>query len=174
VRDVSSLRNSLFKDEAGFASLNLTMALVRGSTTKRHTSGKTIAKPKETKMGRITVTASNEDVSPRFEMTWTMINPTISSIMAADVNTTPRRLELRPLVLRRVKVVPRLVAQRAEPAAKACSGEAPIMGESTNDRPIGVTMPVMATSVESQKFAFNAEKDVDNPPGTSSERLQGS
>jgi hypothetical protein len=61
-------------------------------------------------------------------MTCTITKPTTSSIMAALVSTTPRREEERPLALSTVKVVPRLVEQRAAPAAKAWRGVAPRRG----------------------------------------------
>jgi hypothetical protein len=113
----------------------------------------------------MTVTASNEEEEPKLEMTWTIIKPTTSSIIAADVRTTPRRLELKPLVLKRVKVVPKLVEQSAAPAANAWNDEAPIIGERINDRPMGATMPVSATRVDRPMFALRAENDVDKPPG---------
>ena len=49
-----------------------------------------------------------------------MARPITSSIMAALVSTTPKRVVVSPLVLRIVKVVPRLVEHKAAPAENAC------------------------------------------------------
>jgi len=74
---------------------------------------------------------------------------------------------MSPVVVRIVKVVPRLVVQRAAPAANAWSGFADKRGMSTYDSPIGTQIPVKATTVENMKFACNEEKEVERPPGTS-------
>ena len=130
----------------------------------RHAAGRRIPNANETKTGRMTVTALNAGEDPRVEITCTIIRPTTSSIMAAEVSTTPKREEVRLLLLRRVNVVPRLVEQRAAPAANAWRGEAPTRGERMKERPIGAAIPVVATKMERSRLAFRAEKDVDKPP----------
>jgi hypothetical protein len=84
--------------------------------------------------------------------------------MAALVNTTPKRVDERPLVPKIVKVVPRLVEQRAAPAANACSDEAPTRDCSKNENPIGTAIPVRATPDERTILAFKVLNDVASPP----------
>jgi hypothetical protein len=128
-------------------------------------TGMIIAKPRDTTTGLTTVIASKAS-PPRFEITWTMIRPMTSSIMAALVKTTPRRVAERPLVPRIVNVVPRLVEHNAAPAAKACNGVALSIGMTANDRPIGRRIPVVATIDERPRLALRDLKDVDKPPVT--------
>lgn len=142
-----------------------------GLQMKRQTAGTNVAKAVETKIGRTTVTALNEDEVPRFDMIWTMTRPTTSSSIAALDRTTPKRLVTSPLELNRVKVVPRLVEQRAAPAAKAWRGVAFAMPIKEKDKTIGMMMPVDATATESSRFDLRAAQDVESPPSkTSSKR----
>jgi uncharacterized membrane protein len=97
-------------------------------------------------------------------MICTITRPTTSSIIAAFVVTVPRRVEIRFVVDRIVKVVPRLVALRAAPAAKACNEVAPTSSLRMKDKPIGAPMPVIATHRETIKFALTDLIDVDRPP----------
>jgi hypothetical protein len=69
-----------------------------------------------------------------------------------------------PLVLKIVNVVPRLVEQRAAPAAKAWMGVAPTRGRRTKDKAMGKDIPVSATAIDRERFVFNAVKLVDSPP----------
>lgn len=119
----------------------------------------------DTITGLTTVTAVKSD-DPRFVMTCTMTRPTTSSIIAALVSTVPRRVADRPLVLRMVKVVPKLVEQSAAPAAKACNGVASTRPCSEKDRAIGMPTPVAATALDRTAFALTALKSVLRPPGT--------
>jgi hypothetical protein len=93
-----------------------------------------------------------------------MTRPTTSSIIAAVVKTVPRRVADKPLVLRTVKVVPRLVEHSAAPAAKACTGVAPTSVRRTKERAMGKAIPVIATATERNKLAFREEKLVSRPP----------
>lgn len=138
--------------------------LVAGPTTNLHRIGVASANPMETARGRTTVTALKDSDSPRLEMTCTMTRPTTSSIIAAVVKTVPRRVADKPLVLRIVKVVPRLVEQSAAPAAKACTGVAPTMISRTKERAMGKAIPVIATATERNRLAFREEKLVSRPP----------
>jgi hypothetical protein len=52
-------------------------------------------------------------------MIWTITRPTTSSIIAALVRTVPSLVPVRPLALRMVNVVPKLVEHNAAPAANA-------------------------------------------------------
>ena len=70
----------------------------------------------------------------------------------------------RPLVLRIVNVVPRLVEQSAAPAANAWSGIAFDRDCRTNERAMGKPIPVIATAVERNRFAFRERKFVSSPP----------
>jgi len=90
--------------------------------------------------------------------------PTISSIIAALVNTTPILVVPKPLVCITVKVVPKLVEHNAAPAAKACSGEAFASDSRTYDKPIGRAIPVAATPAERARLAFNDLNEVLSPP----------
>ena len=67
---------------------------------------------------------------------------------------------------RTVKVVPRLVEQRAAPAVKACREEASLKDFNAKDRANGAAIPVIATPEESNRFAFSDLKDVARPPVT--------
>jgi hypothetical protein len=69
-------------------------------------------------------------------------------------------------VPRIVNVVPRLVEHKAAPAAKACNGVALSIGITAKERPIGRTIPVVATMDERPRLALRDLKDVDNPPIT--------
>lgn len=143
--------------------------LNNGPTISQQTAKRPAAKPMETNTGLMTVLGLNDDaelVPPRFIITWTMTRPTTSSIIAAPVSTTPSLVLARSVVDRMVNVVPRLVEQRAAPAAKACKGVASASLNNTNDRPIGTAMPVIATKAQNRKFAFKTENDVDNPPAS--------
>jgi hypothetical protein len=71
---------------------------------------------------------------------------------------------IRFVVERIVKVVPRLVALRAAPAANACKELAPTSSLRMNDSPIGTPMPVTATQRETKRLALTALIDVDRPP----------
>lgn len=93
-----------------------------------------------------------------------MIKPTTSSIIAALVSTTPKRLSVRPLVARTVNVVPSDVEHNAAPAANACTGERGRTPMRTKDRPIGAAIPVRATAVERKRLAFKAFKLLEMPP----------
>lgn len=163
-RAVSLFLRRESKVSLGFCFLLALRNLVAGRMTKRHARGRRMANAKDTNTGRMTVTASKEEAVPRLATTWTMISPTTSSIMAAEVRTTPSRVEPRPLVPSRVNVVPRLVEHSAAPAAKAWTGEASAMDVRTNERPMGARMPVRATAMDKSRFALRAAKDVDNPP----------
>lgn len=74
-----------------------------------------------------------------------------------------------PLVLRIVKVVPKLVEQSAAPAAKAWSGVALERDCRTKERAMGKLIPVIATRVERARLAFRERKLVDSPPILKSE-----
>lgn len=63
-----------------------------------------------------------------------------------------------------MKVVPRLVEHNAAPAAKHWRYDAPRKLCKMNESPIGATMPVMATPVETAKFALRLANDVERPP----------
>jgi hypothetical protein len=63
-----------------------------------------------------------------------------------------------------VKVVPRLVEQRAAPAANDWSGVAFTRLSRAKERPIGTAIPVTATETHRRKFAFMAANDVESPP----------
>lgn len=93
-----------------------------------------------------------------------MTSPTTSSIIAALVRTTPRRVVVRPLVDKTVNVVPRLVEHRAAPAAKACTGVAPRRPCRMKEKAMGSVMPVSATAVEMARLAFRGVKEVLSPP----------
>lgn len=84
----------------------------------RHISGRMVAKATDTRIGRIIVTALNEEV-PRLEIISTITRPTTSSSIAALDKTTPSLLLINPLEPNREKVVPRLVEQSPAPAANA-------------------------------------------------------
>src|SRR5690242_12551415 len=88
----------------------------------------------------------------------------MSSIIAALVRTTPRRVDARPLEPNTVNVVPRLVEHSAAPAAKACNGVASSSPWSVYERPIGTAIPVSATPDESNKLAFRDLNEVCRPP----------
>ena len=107
---------------------------------------------------------NDDDSSPRLEMIGTMIRPKTSSIIAAVVRTTPKRVFVKSLVVRMVKVVPRLVEQSADPAANACSAVALTSPLRQNERAIGMLIPVKATAVDIMRLALTAEKEVDRPP----------
>lgn len=132
---------------------------------KRQMSGINTAKAIDTNTGRITVTSVKDEPAPRVGMIWTITRPTTSSIIAALLSTTPRRLSVRPLVVRTVKVVPSDVEHSAAPAAKACTGETGRRPRRTKDRPIGAAMPVRATAEERKRFAFRAWRLLEMPPG---------
>lgn len=85
--------------------------------------------------------------------------------MAALVVTTPSLVLMSSVVVRMVKVVPRLVALNAAPAANAWSGVADNSRKSTKDSAIGAPIPVRATQADTTRFALNDENDVDSPPG---------
>lgn len=110
------------------------------------------------------MTALKDAASPRLEMTSTMTSPTTSSSIAAVVRTVPSRVADNPVVLKIVKVVPKLVEQSAAPAAKACMGVAPTRGSKTKERAMGKEIPVIATATERKRFAFREEKFVSRPP----------
>ncbi len=134
-------------------------------TMKTHAIGKSVAKAIETRIGRMTFTALKEEEEefPRYEIIWTITSLTTSSSMAARDDTTPKRLVTSPLELNKIKVVPRLVDQRAAPAANAWRGVAFAMPIKGKDRPIGRRMPVEATATESSKSVLSGETDVDRP-----------
>jgi len=101
---------------------------------------------------------------PRCDITWTKTRPTTSSIMAALVRTVPSLVVVSPLVRSIVNVVPRLVEQRAAPAANACRGVADTRILSENENSMGNTIPVIATVAEGTMLAFNDAKEVERPP----------
>jgi hypothetical protein len=147
----------------GVASLKELSLIVTGTTINLHRIGITIANAKDTTIGLTTVIASNAS-PPRFEITWTMIRPTTSSIIAALVKTTPRRVAESPLVPRIVNVVPRLVEQSAAPAEKACNGVALSIDMTAKEKPIGSRIPVVATIEDKPRLALRDLNDVDSPP----------
>lgn len=151
--------------EVGLAFRKALSRIVSGRTMNLQKTGMMIAKPRETTTGLTTVMATKVS-PPRFEITWTMIRPMTSSIMAELVKTTPRRVAERPLVPRIVNVVPRLVEHKAAPAAKDCNEVALSMGITAKERPIGRTIPVVATMDERPRLALRDLKDVDRPPRT--------
>lgn len=132
----------------------------------RQTSSKKITNPNETTIGLTTVrVVKSESDPPRFDITWTRTSPTTSSSIAALVSTVPRRDAVNPLAPRIENVVPKLVAQRAAPAANDWRGVADISSPRTNEKPIGNAMPVRATATERIKFAFREANEVERPPG---------
>ena len=112
----------------------------------------------------MTVISLKDEPAPRLEMIWTMIKPTTSSIIAALVSTTPKRLSVSPLVARTVNVVPNDVEHSAAPAAKACTGESGNSPRRTKDRPIGAAIPVRATAEDKKRLAFKAFRLLEMPP----------
>jgi hypothetical protein len=93
------------------------------------------------------------------------MRPTTSSIIAALVRTVPRRVRARPEEVRIEKVVPRLVAERAAPAAKHWSGVVPgTRVVSAKERAMGRRMPVAATAVESGRLWRSGVREVERPP----------
>lgn len=84
--------------------------------------------------------------------------------MAAVDKTVPRRVCVSPLVLSTVNVAPKLVEQRAAPAAKACKGVALLSLSSKKENAMGSKIPVAATPIDRPRFAFTAAKDVETPP----------
>jgi hypothetical protein len=112
----------------------------------------------------MTVISLKDEPAPRLEMIWTMIKPTTSSIIAALVSTTPKRLSVSPLVARTVNVVPNDVEHSAAPAAKACTGESGNSLRRTKDRPIGAAIPVRATAEDKKRLAFKAFRLLEMPP----------
>lgn len=136
-----------------------------GRRQKAHSSKRPTANPRETKTGRMTVRALNDAVlPPRLEIIWTITKPTTSSITAALVVTVPRRVVVSWVVERMVKVVPRLVALSAAPAANAWSDVADTSSFKMKDSPIGTPIPVRATAVERRMFALRDLIEVDRPP----------
>jgi hypothetical protein len=135
-----------------------------GFTRNVQTRGTNTAKAIETPIGRTTVTALKELAPPRFEMTCTMIRPITSSIIAALVRMTPRRLSVNPLVDRVVKVVPRDVEQSAAPAANAWRGVALRREIRIKERAIGAETPVAATRLESARLERRVRRFVESPP----------
>jgi hypothetical protein len=63
-----------------------------------------------------------------------------------------------------VKVVPRLVALSAAPAANAWSDVADTSSLRMKDNTIGTPIPVRATAVERRMFALRDSIEVDRPP----------
>jgi hypothetical protein len=61
-------------------------------------------------------------------------------------------------------VVPRLVEQRAAPAAKDSSGVACRRGWRVNERAMGREMPVRAMRLERMRLALREGKEVERPP----------
>lgn len=96
-----------------------------------------------------------------------MISPTTSSSIAAVVKIVPIFVVVRSVVLNTVKVVPKLVEQRAAPAAKAWSGVAFAMASNEKENAMGRHIPVIATLIDMPKFALTAENDVETPPASS-------
>jgi hypothetical protein len=131
---------------------------------KRQMRGIKTAKAIDTNTGRMTVISVKDEPAPRVGMIWTMTRPTTSSIMAALVSTTPRRLSVRPLVARTVNVVPSDVEQSAAPAAKACTGDSGKRPRRTKERPMGTAMPVRATAEERKRFALRDLRLLEMPP----------
>lgn len=135
-----------------------------GFAIKRQIRGINTAKAIDTNTGLMTVISVNEEPAPRLEMIWTMINPTMSSIMAALVSTTPKRLSVSPLVESTVNVVPSDVEHSAAPAAKACTGESGKRPRRTKERPMGAAIPVRATAEDKNRFALRAFRLLEMPP----------
>ena len=132
------------------------------------------AKAADTKTGRRTVATDTDAPGElRLETTWTMTNPATSSSIAALVSTTPRRVVVSLLERKTAKVVPRLVEQRAAPAAKHCRAEASVNGLRTKERAMGAAMPVSATPRERNMLAFKDLKEVRRPPAIGCQRQLG-
>lgn len=113
----------------------------------------------------MTVAASNLDPEqPRLDITCAMTRPTTSSIIAALVNITPKRVVVSPLVRSKVNVVPKLVEHNAAPAAKHWSRDALAKHLRRKDSPMGIQILVVTTIVERMKFALSDPNEVDNPP----------
>lgn len=124
-----------------------------------------IIKAMDMSNGLTMIAAVTEEPSfPNFEMTCTNISPTTSSIMAALARITPSLDFVKPLVPRTVNIVPRLVELSEAPAAKHCKGVALVSLIRTNDSPIGILIPVVATATASQILALRDFKEVDKPP----------
>ena len=91
-----------------------------GFTTHRQARTRTKTAAKLTPTGRkIVPIPTLPPLTPSSDTICTMIRPTISSSIAAVVRTVPSLVVTRLQVLRTAKVVPRLVEQRAAPAANA-------------------------------------------------------
>lgn len=104
-----------------------------------------------------------------WETTDAIINPTMSSRIAADRRTIPILVFRRSGELlndeRIANVVPREVEHNAAPAVKPCKGVAPnAKTKQMSDRPIGAKIPTRATLIDKTIFAFNRTNLVDNPP----------
>lgn len=139
--------------------------IVAGKTMKRQASTVATAKAMDTKIGRKTVTTDTDAPGePKLETTWTMANPSTSSSIAALVRTTPRRVAVSLLERRTAKVVPRLVEQRAAPAAKHCRVEASVNDLRMKESAMGAEIPVSATPSERATLAFKELKEVRRPP----------
>ena len=98
-----------------------------------------------------------------------IINPTTSSIIAADNRTVPIRVLRKstsdPNEERIAIVVPSDVEHIAAPAVKPCNGDISYMNtKPIRDRPMGTRSPTKATNVESKILALSRLKFVDNPP----------
>lgn len=106
------------------------------------------ANPMATNMGLITVSAlSDPPEPPGLEITWTIIKPETSSIIAVPLRTTPSRALANPVFEKTVNVAPILVEQRDAPAANACRRVADAILVSVNDSPMGTPTPVKATKL---------------------------
>jgi hypothetical protein len=141
---------------------------------KRQIKGIKTANAIDTNTGRMTVISVKVDPALRVGIIWTIIRPTMSSIMAALVRTTPRRLSVRPLVARTVKVVPSDVEHSAAPAANACTGESGNMPRRTKEIPMGAAIPVRATAEDKKRFALRDFRLLEMPPANVSVEDLGS
>jgi hypothetical protein len=97
------------------------------------------------------------------ETTWSIINPVISSNIAALVRTVPTSVLASPALDRMVRVVPREVAESEAPAVKLCKSDAP-KGISKKDRTIGKIIPVTAIRRETKDDEMRLDSEVDSPP----------
>jgi hypothetical protein len=142
--------------------------LIKGLRMYLHPISSASTNPTETRIGLAMVIMSMDSCetlfSPKSEMTRTIARPITSSNIAALVATIPRRVMIKFVLERMVKVVPRLVALSAAPAAKACSGLAATSFMSIKDSAIGTAIPVNATDTEMVRFGFKEESEAESPP----------
>lgn len=138
-----------------------------GFTNVAQQISSTSKKPSEATAGR-TIAADRAAALCGAPMSWTTCDssrPMTSSMRAALVRSAPTLVCTYPLACRMVSVVPRLVEQRAAPAAKHCKVDASTMARSANERPMGISTPVVAMAQERGRQERRALTELARPPG---------